>query len=275
MRVRGLVVGLAASAVLVCAGSSGAAGTASTFTDATGDQQGTAPDITTIGVANDARGQITFAINVPNKPALAANDAIFVLIDSDANPATGGPLTLGADYQFGLETDGYVFARWTGSAWDFDTPYATVRVAYVSSTATFSVNRSELGNTNGFNFWVQGAQQTGPDTRNIDDAPNDGTYSYAMTETGPRHGIVGQKSMRQVRNGLRATFVFRSLPATGSRVMVVWYDGRRAFARPAYPLARSITSTALGLSRGVYRAQLRVRPPGLGWRTVATVQGRR
>jgi hypothetical protein len=276
MRYRGLVVGLAASAVLVCAGSSGAVDAASTYTDPTGDQQGTAPDITTVGVANDVRGQITFRLNVANQPALAADSTLFLLIDSDSNPATGAPDTLGSDFYFSLATDGYTFARWNGSDWDFDTPYATVQVSYVSNGATFSVNRSEIGNTNGFNFWTRGLQEVPPSTDNIDDAPNDGTWTYAMTGT-VAHGVVGQKSMRRVRNGLRATFVFRTVPVEGSRVRVDWYDRARSrtFARPMYPLARTISSSALGLSPGLYQATLRVRPPGQAWRTVATVRGRR
>jgi hypothetical protein len=276
MKVRGLVVGLAASAVLVCAGSSGAISTASTYNDPRGDQQGNAPDITTVGVANDARGQITFAIDLSNLQALAADTTIFVSIDSDSNPATGAPDTLGSDYFFALSSDGYLFARWTGSEWDYETPYATVRVSFIPLRATFSVNRSELGNTNGFNFWTRGLREVNPTTDNIDDAPNDGTWTYAMTGT-VRHGVVGRKSMRRVGTGLRATFAFSSLPADGSRVRVDWFDVRRGrtFARPSYGLAQTITSTALNLSPGPYRATLRVRPPGAAWRTVATVRGRR
>jgi hypothetical protein len=121
---------------------------------------------------------------------------------------------------------------------------------------------------------VRGLQDTGPETANIDDAPDDGTFAYLLTRAGPRHGVVGQKSIRKVRNGLRATFVFRALPVTGSRIQIVWKVNGRQFAQPSYPIVRTVTATALGLGKGLYTAQLRVRPPGAAWKTLATVRRR-
>jgi hypothetical protein len=48
----------------------------------------------------------------------------------------------------------------------------------------------------------------------------------------------------------------------------------RQFAQPTYGVVRTVTSTALGLGKGSYRAQLRVRAPGANWRTLATVSRR-
>lgn len=270
---RGLVVALAASVVLVCAASSGASGTAQNYSDPQGDQQGTAPDVTTIVVNHEASGNITFRINVSNQPTLAADSQVVLWLDTDRNPNTGAPNTLGSDYVFIVAADGYNFARWTGTDFDFETPFTSVSVNY-NAGATVTVNRSELGNTNGFNFWVRGLQDTGPDTANIDDAPNDGTFAYLLAPVGPPHGTVARKSMAKVRNGLRATFVFRTLPADGSRVSIVWLVNGRRFAQPSYGVVRTISSTALGLGKGLYTAQLRVRPPGRPARTVATVRRR-
>jgi hypothetical protein len=270
---RGLVVALAATVVLVCAASSGASGTAQTYTDPTGDQQGTAPDVTTVVVNHDASGNITFRINVSNQPALAADSQVVLWLDTDRSPNTGAPNTLGSEYVFLVAADGYTFAHWTGTDFDFDTPFTTVNVNY-NAGATITVNRSEVGNTNGFNFWVRGLQDTGPETANIDDAPNDGTFAYLLTAPGPRHGSVARASMAKVRNGLRATFVFRALPVTGSRVRIVWKVNGRQFAQPGYGVVRTISSTALGLGKGLYTAQLQVRPPGAAWKTISSVRRR-
>jgi hypothetical protein len=270
---RGLVVAVAACVVLVCAASSGASQQAQTFSDPQGDQQGTAPDVTTVVVSHTTSGNITWRVNVSNQPTLAADSQVVLWIDSDRNPNTGAPNTLGSEYVFLVSPDGYNFARWTGTEFNFETPFTTVSVNY-NAGATITVNRSELGNTNGFNFWVRGLQDTGPETANIDDAPNDGTYAYLLTPVGPPHGTVARKSMTKVRNGLRATFVFRTLPADGSRVQIVWRVNGRQFAQPSYGVVRSVSSTALGLGKGLYAAHLRVRPPGRAWRTIATVQRR-
>jgi hypothetical protein len=270
---RGLAPTVAAAVVLVCAASAGASRTAQSYSDPQGDQQGTAPDVTTIVVSNDAGGNITWRINVANQPTLAADSQVVLWIDSDRNPNTGAPNTLGSEFVFLVAPDGYSFARWTGSEFDFDTPFSTVRVSY-NAGATIAVNRGELGNTNGFNFWVRGLQDTGPETANIDDAPNDGTFSYVLTAPGPRHGVVGAKSMTKVRGGLRASFTFRALPVAGSRVQILWKVNGRQFAQPSYPVVRTVSSRALGLGKGLYTAQLRVRPPGATWKTLATVRRR-
>jgi hypothetical protein len=273
MKGRGLLVGLAMAGLLVTAGSSSAARSAATFTDPPGDQQGTAPDVTTTAVSHDSSGNITFRITVANQPTLAADSQVALWIDTDRNPDTGAPSTRGSEFVFIIAPDGYSFGRWNGTEFVV-APYTTVHVAYASG-ATITVNRSELANANAFNFWMLGFQETGPDTANVDAAPNDGTYAYVLTTPGPPYGVVGQKSMRKINNGLRATFVFRSTPPPGSRIMVVWYDRGKPFARPTYPLARTISSSALGVSRGVFEAHLRVKPPGKPWKTVAKVKGRR
>ena len=271
---RGLVVALAAALVLVCVASSGAARTAQSYADPQGDQQGNAPDVTTVVVSNDAAGNIRWRINVANQPTLLPDSAIVLFIDSDRNPGTGAPDTLGAEYVFGVAADGYSFGHWTGTDFDFDTPFTTVTVAY-NAGPTITVNRSELGNTSGFNFWVRGVQEIDEETSNIDDAPNDGTYRYALTPLAPRHGVVGARSMTKVQGGLRASFTFRVQPVTGSRVQVVFRVNGKHFAQRGFPpTARTVTLIALGLGKGVYTAQLRVRAPGAPWRTLATVRRR-
>jgi hypothetical protein len=44
----------------------------------------------------------------------------------------------------------------------------------------FKINRSDLGGTNGIDFWVR-SQAKPPDSDLIDDAPDDGTWTYEFT----------------------------------------------------------------------------------------------
>jgi hypothetical protein len=180
MRLRALLTILAAAAFLVVVQAAAPARSDATFNDKVGDAQAGVPDLSLVTVSN-VQGKINFRI-VTNQATLNPDSQVFLEIDSDHNPATGGPDTLGADFYFGLSPTGYSFARWNGSSWDGNTPYATVSVSY-NGGATISVDRSELGNTTQFNFWVRGAQTVG-DTINTDDAPDDGTYSYTLQAPG-------------------------------------------------------------------------------------------
>lgn len=271
---RARVAVAAAVVLLVSSASSAASGTAQSYSDPQGDQEGNAPDVTTITVSNDRRGTITWRIDVANQPTLAADSAVELWIDSDGNPATGAPDTLGSDYLFVVAADGYNFARWTGREYDFDTPFSTVAVAY-DAGARITVNRRELGDATRLNFWARGRQATSPETAHIDDAPNNGTFSYVLTPLAPRHGVVGARSMTRVRNGLRASFTFRDQPVAGSRVAVVFKVNGRQFAQRTFgPNARTVIVTALGIRKGLYSAELRVRAPGAAWRTLATVRRR-
>ena len=90
----------------------------------------------------------------------------------------------------GVDAEGYGFARWTGSDWDWGIPFATVRVMTTASGAVFSVNRSELGATSSFNFWVR--TMAGEEaSEQLDDAPDDGAFNYKLDTGGP--------DIRQVR----------------------------------------------------------------------------
>ena len=74
-----------------------------TFQDSTGEDA-SAPDITSVTVANDDQANLTFTINVPNRPTLTGDMVFLVPIDSDANPSSGSADFGGADYI--IELDG-------------------------------------------------------------------------------------------------------------------------------------------------------------------------
>ena len=174
-----VVAGAAAIAVLAVAGSAGATGR---YADKTGDS-GSAPDIAGAEVASDTAGQLTFRVNIPN---LSGEAAIGLFIDSDANPATGNTSADGADYFFIVipSENAYDFGRWTGSAWNFNTPYSTVRVGHGSSGVTISVNRSELANTSQVNFWAMTLVGDGGAGK-MDIAPDDGLWNFDLAAAGP------------------------------------------------------------------------------------------
>ena len=150
------------------------------YGDASGDN-GSAGDITGITVNGDkTSGQVVFSINGAN--LLSGDDHMTALaIDSDANPLTGNPGWIGADYLFVVGNDGYGFAHWTGSSWDWDTPYATVHIRSNSGALTVSVNRSEIGNSTEFNFVAEAADFT---NQKYDDAPDDGMFNYSFDANG-------------------------------------------------------------------------------------------
>jgi len=244
---------LAGALVLVPAG-----GAVGRYTDPTGDGNG-APDITNFSVDSDAAGQITFTIGVVDLPS-PADVRTFLFLDTDANPNSGSPDTLGADYLFVVDEsdNSYGFARWNGSAWDENTPFATVRVRSSRTNVTISVNRSELGNASAVNFWVR--TRLGAEGPQFDDAPNDGTWNYTVAARGPTI-----QSVRVVTTPARG-------PTAGRR-FVVQVNGVRVpgavpeFARPqsfrcsARIAGRAIRGTGTGgctfqIPRNARRKQL-------------------
>jgi hypothetical protein len=171
-----VTVAVATAAVLVPA-----AGSTGRYVDPTGDAA-TAPDVTGVTVEGDARGQLLFTINVVQLPTEGDTGGLLML-DTDLNGTTGEATSGGADFVFAVDPVArlYDFGRWTGSAWDWDTPHTTVQVRATPTTLTFSVNRSELGNTTGFNFWTR----TWLGDNDVDDAPDRGFWNYSVAANGP------------------------------------------------------------------------------------------
>jgi hypothetical protein len=79
--------------VAVLGGAGGQAATSisrnsATFQDAVGEDP-EAPDITSVVVANDATGEVTFRISVPNRPTLTKDMRVSIKLDWDDSAATG------------------------------------------------------------------------------------------------------------------------------------------------------------------------------------------
>jgi hypothetical protein len=202
-------------AALALAASAGAIGR---YSDPSGDGNG-APDIQRVDVASDATGQIVFTISVDDLPS-PSDVRSFLLLNTDMDPETGAPDSLGSDFVFVLdESDNtYGFAHWNGEEWDWDTPYATVSVSSGRRSAVISVNRSELADTSEFNFWVR--TRTGDVSADqADTAPELGAWNYSLAAGGPdiRSIVVQTKPASGPRTGkaFTVTPTALTLPATG------------------------------------------------------------
>jgi hypothetical protein len=176
---------LMAALVLVPSASSG------NYGDASGDAFGNAGDITSVTVAGDkGSGQVVFRITGTNLASSKTNN-LYLDIDADANPLTGSQSDNGAEYEFAVDDDSYWFAHWDGSQWT-RAANTTVRVTGDTSELMISVNRSELGNSQDFNFVVTSFDMT-PIAGNvvivtfgIDSAPDEGAYNYSFDYNGPQ-----------------------------------------------------------------------------------------
>jgi hypothetical protein len=142
---------LAALFAVVPAGASNT----TTYQDSTGENPA-APDITTIIVSNDDVGMITFKINIPNRPQLTRDILVDMLLDTDANPATGDPDNLGAEYAIQLFLGEVALFKWdgTGLVRSLGDPPATTLIYSWAGGVTIKISAAELGNTKKFGFGV-------------------------------------------------------------------------------------------------------------------------
>jgi hypothetical protein len=171
---------LAAVAVALVLGAARASGSPVTFQDAAGDA-GNAPDLTSVVVDNDAGGTITIQLSIANAANLNEDSFIDLVFDTDRNPRTGSG-SLGADYLMVIRGSDYTahFYRWNGSAWA-DAPFPTFQGAQIAlQTFRLQLNRSDLGNTSGFNFYLVGRQMGGSVLLARDDAPDTGVWTYTL-----------------------------------------------------------------------------------------------
>ena len=138
-----------AAALAVAALSAAAASADASFDDPAGDNQGAAPDITTVAVSNTPDGNVTFQITIANyqvlPPPPGARVHLSLFLDLDKNESTG---------QFGKEAEAIFvnilvnngavdFRRWDGSEM-VDVPETNMSSSLSAGVLTFTINRSEL-----------------------------------------------------------------------------------------------------------------------------------
>lgn len=151
---------IAVAAVVACLLAGGAQ--AVTFNDPVGDTivlpEGadvstvTRLDISTVDVTNTPAGVLTFRVNVTS-PTIGPATIVSVDLDLDRNTATGDE-GVEAILTYVVNPDGSTsldFERWNGSALaPVTTTMATA--SFAAGIVTFTVPRSELEDTRGFNF---------------------------------------------------------------------------------------------------------------------------
>ena len=151
------------------------------FTDPASDANG-APDVTDVSVFNDAFNRVIFAARIAGGKAMEADGEITFVVDADKNAETGAG---GWDYWIVLDgaTKWNLFS-WDGTQW-IEAPATTVKTSFVDDIVLFGIDRSELGNTASFDFFVEANKLAGDEVVATDTAPDgDGVWSYAtVTKT--------------------------------------------------------------------------------------------
>jgi hypothetical protein len=224
-----LILLLALLAALVAGGNgraepARAATNSVTFPDSTGEDPASA-DIASVVAANDDHAALTFTVNVPNRPALTGDMLFLLFLDTDANPSSGDPDFLGADYI--IELDGPLggtaasigLFRWNGT--DFTAtgvPQTSLVFTYTNGAVVIKLNASELGSTQKISFGVIAVtgialSPTGePDFTNIhvDNAPDagHGLFSYDVKITPPSLAVQsgGSRPLRPTAGKLYSPF---------------------------------------------------------------------
>lgn len=269
----------------VGAAPSAPAANSATFPDSLGEDP-SAPDISVVTVSNDDRGKVTFKIDVPNRPTLTADMFFLLLLDTDANPASGDPDFGGADYVIELDgplggAAGALLYRWDGTNLTATGVSQSTLVFSYAAGASISIDASELGGTRRLGFSViavSGAALTPTgelDLSNIrtDLAPATGQHIYDVRITPPTLTLrsAGARPLRPAAGKLYTVFtgIVRSdgAPATpgtavcratiaGRAVVVTARSvvGARAsctFRIPAGTKGKTISGTVTVSSRGL------------------------
>jgi hypothetical protein len=202
-----LVLAIAALVVALPAAASGAfsapaapaatAANSTTYQDSQGENPA-APDITTLTVSNTDAGVISFRVAIPNRPTFAPDMLLLLFVDSDANPQTGDPDELGADYVIEIFGGEAALFRWDGTNFTRragDPPATSLIFGYMGGV-TISISAAELGNTKrfGFSFIAVSGIAIDPTTSDLDftnavadiaPAASAGLYQYEVRITPP------------------------------------------------------------------------------------------
>lgn len=158
------------------------------YTDPTGDA-GPGPDITNVTVSNDAAGNVTFRIDIPNRPTLTANLIVVVWVDADVNTGTGDPDLGGIDYSLTFLGGSLIASHWNGSIWEFGVTLPSFTQGAYASGVTMTINVADLGGVTTFAFWVSATDNLDDDT-NFDAAPLIGLYTYILAVEPSISGVV-------------------------------------------------------------------------------------
>jgi hypothetical protein len=177
--VRRLVL-TAGVAVVIAVIAAGAALADQSYPDATGDA-GSGSDISGITVRNDQAGLISIQVATVNP--IVANHALFVFIDADKNPSTGGQ---GDEYwMYGGPLVGVGFFGWNGSDFVEQNPGSFLVGPAAANVTEFRINRADIGNVTSFNLFVMSASVDesggGFQVKAWDGSPEVGYHTYDLS----------------------------------------------------------------------------------------------
>ena len=162
------------------------------WSDPAGDRPSWAPDVTTVRVGDDGR-TLTIRVETPNFENLVEGAIVFVSLDTDQNPATGGGPS-GIEYSIHVDGDTNTASLgwWNGAQWK-------VRGWALSWSwnygPTVTIDLRDIGNPRGFNLGIDARWEGTHDTY-WDWAPDIGSrgtwnYQVGSATATPPPGVVG------------------------------------------------------------------------------------
>jgi len=185
------------------------------------------PDIVSVVVSNDDKGNLTIVVNISNRPTLTGDMSIDILFDTDNNPQTGDPNTLGADYVIELNALGgpaqVGLFRWDGTTFSGAGVPQTSLVFSYANGATIKVSATELGGTKRFNFAVIAVSGLVVTPTGIDD-----TNSHFDLAPDPGHGLWTYDVKITPATLVVKTFGTRPLTPRSGRSFTVFFVATRS-----------------------------------------------
>jgi hypothetical protein len=236
MRLRGLIV-IAALALLLAAPASGRLLDVGELPDAAGDG---APDITRVRVGSNATA-VTFIVDLANQTTLAGDQGIFIFIDSDLNPATGG--IAGFEFVLGMVADGAGLLRWDGAA--FVESQSQTAYGYHHQGFRLAVARSDLALTSGTLRFVTVTFPLA--TRDM--APDASLAEYALSDAALTLQIARFTAAKTVAAGKRYTATLQArrsdlaeLSSAGEVVCAAKLGAKKVKVTATFPADRATCS---------------------------------
>jgi hypothetical protein len=229
-----------------------------------------APAIASVTVSNDDNGKLTFAIGVPNRPALTPDMDISIFLDTDQNPATGETDLGGVDYVIDLSNNSVDLAKWNGTGLYYLSPSPSSLVYSYANGPTITVDAPDIASgLASFNFFVAAASGIAgtPDNQDwtnahVDFAPaaGHGMFTYQIKTTPLQISVASLKTSTAKAGG-----VFTATMAVASTRPDALANGATVTCT-AKVAGKSLVATAKGFSGG--RATC-------SWRVPKTAKGKK
>jgi hypothetical protein len=186
------------------------------FTDSSTDGRGAA-NITAVTVSNDpATGDVSMRVFAPSLQRPQPGEAFFVYFDTDENPDTGDPGSLGTEFRIRLSGDTNTFTpgRWNGAGYS-SSQSSTISVRYEANDFLITMKARDLkpsGTLTGFNFWTGTYRTTGPFLF-FDWAPDYDAWNYRLTapQTPPKPATLTAMKVATLPSAPTAGLPFRVL----------------------------------------------------------------